>query len=89
MKLVFFGSSIESAKSIEILLEKDFELQMIVTRSKKPKGRGLKISKTPVEEIAKKNNIKLFNSEDLDDLNFLNSLKNINPDIFIVISYGK
>lgn len=89
MKLVFFGSSIESAKSIEILLEKDFELQMIVSRSNKPKGRGLKISKTPVEEIAKKNNIKLFNSEDLEDLNFLNSLENLRPDIFIVISYGK
>ena len=89
MKLVFFGSSIESAKAIETLLKKDFNLEIIVTRSKKPKGRGLKISTSPVEEIARKNNINLFNSEDLEDLNFLNLLKNINPDMFIVISYGK
>ena len=77
MKLVFFGSSIESVNAIEILIKKNFDLKMIVTRSKKPKGRGLNISTTPVEEIAKKYNIDLFNSDNLEDLNFLNLLKNI------------
>ncbi len=89
MKSVFFGSSIESVNAIAILIKKNFDLKMIVTRSKKPKGRGLNISTTPVEEIAKKYNIDLFNSDNLEDLNFLNLLKNINPDVFIVISYGK
>ena len=53
MKLVFFGSSIESAKAIETLLKKDFNLEIIVTRSKKPKRRGSKISTSPVEEMFK------------------------------------
>ena len=50
-------------------------------------GRGQKILDTPVMTLAKKENLKIIEGEDLSDASFIDQLKDLNPDFFVVVAY--
>lgn len=62
----------------------------VVSQPDKPVGRGMKLVSTPTKQFALDNNImvlqpaKVRNNED-----FLNEIKDLNPDIIVVVAYGK
>jgi methionyl-tRNA formyltransferase len=89
MNIVFFGSSNFSVNFLDSILSSGQKVQAVATRPDKPKGRHLILSPTPVKELAVKNNLKLFQPEDVnanDSIDFLSSLK---PDLFVVVAYGE
>ena len=55
----------------------------------KPKGRGKKILFTPVKEKAIEHNIPVYQPKTLKDDDFIEKLKEINADIFVVAAYGQ
>ncbi len=87
MRIIFFGSDIFGLPSLEIL-KKNYEVIGVVTASDKPKGRGLKISSTPIKEWALMNGIDIFQPEILDD-KFFKKIEKLSPDLIVLISYGK
>ncbi|MCM8767252.1 MAG: methionyl-tRNA formyltransferase [Candidatus Omnitrophica bacterium] len=87
MKIIFFGSDNFGIPSLEIL-KKNFQLVSVVTSPDKPKGRGLKISPTPVKEWSMTNGIDVFQPERFED-SFIDKIKKISPDLIVLISYGK
>ena len=89
MQIVYFGSS---GYSIEILKELKFlehKSLHIVTRSDKPKGRGLETMPTGVKVFALEHDIPVMTPHDLEDPEFLQLIRDINPDLFIIASYGR
>ncbi|MCM8815864.1 MAG: methionyl-tRNA formyltransferase [Candidatus Omnitrophica bacterium] len=89
MRIIFWGSSEFGIPCLE-KIKQAYNLVAIVTAVDKPCGRHLKILPGPVKLWAVKNNIKCFQPEKLtgnDD--FYKALKEIEPDLFVVISYGK
>lgn len=89
MKLVFFGSSENSAEVLKFIISKKYSIDIVVTRKRKPQGRGLKLISNLVEDVANENEIKFLETDDLNDPNFINELRTLKPDIFIVVSFGK
>ena len=89
MKLVFFGSSENSAEVLKFIISKKYNINIVVTRKRKPQGRGLKLISNLVENVANENEIKFLETDDLNDPNFINELRTLKPDIFIVVSFGK
>ncbi|MCM8811071.1 MAG: methionyl-tRNA formyltransferase [Candidatus Omnitrophica bacterium] len=87
MKIIFFGSDNFGIPSLEIL-KKNFQLVSVVTSPDKPKGRGLKISPTPVKEWSMTNGIDVFQPERFED-SFIDKIEKISPDLIVLISYGK
>ncbi|MCM8833305.1 MAG: methionyl-tRNA formyltransferase [Candidatus Omnitrophica bacterium] len=87
MKIIFFGSDNFGIPSLEIL-KKNFQLVSVVTSPDKPKGRGLKISPTPIKEWSMTNGIDVFQPERFED-SFIDKIKKISPDLIVLISYGK
>ncbi len=87
MKIIFLGSDNFGIPSLEIL-KKNFQLVSVVTSPDKPKGRGLKISPTPVKEWSMTNGIDVFQPERFED-SFIDKIKKISPDLIVLISYGK
>jgi methionyl-tRNA formyltransferase len=53
----------------------------------KEKGRGQKISSSPVKEFGIKTNIPVLQPEKLKDENFIGQLKNFNADLFVVVAF--
>jgi len=89
MKIVFFGSSEFAVSSLEMLANSAHEVLAVVTQPDREKGRHLKKSPTPVKNAAMYRGIEVFQPDDISDTSFKNSLKALNPDLFVVVSFGE
>ncbi len=89
MKILFMGTPDFAVPSLEALIKNGYEICGAVTQPDKPKGRGHHLTPPPVKECAIKHNIEVFQPETLKGEAFLEELKNLNPDIIIVVAYGK
>ena len=89
MKIIFFGSDDFALTHLEALRHSGHDVLACVTQPDKPKGRGLKLLFSAIKEWAKKNRILLLQPDDLNASHFLNQLKNLNSDLFVVVAYGK
>jgi len=90
MKIIFFGSSEFAVESLnKILKTQKHKVICVVTQADKKQGRGLKLVFTPVKEAAIKNNLKIYQPQDLHSSQTLNYLKELDPELFVVVSYGK
>ena len=59
----------------------------VVTAEDKKAGRGKKIKISDVKEYCLKNNIKIFQPEKLKNIDFINTMKSFDPDLFIVVAF--
>jgi len=89
MKLVFFGSDDFAVANLEALVHSKHKVLACVTQPDKKKGRHLELGISPVKEFALKNKIAVLQPSVLKDSNLIQSLKDYNADIFVVIAYGK
>lgn len=88
MKVMFMGTPDIAVPCLE-MLNRDFEVCAVVTQTDKPKGRGHKMAYPPVKEKALQLGIDVFQPKTLKDGNFNEVLKEYNPDVIVVIAYGK
>lgn len=86
LKFIFFGTPDVASKTLEILKEKGYIPELIVTSPDKPVGRGLQMHEAPVSLWAKENKIKCLKPEKLTE-EFIKSLDE--ADLNIVVAYGK
>ena len=73
--------------SLKILIKNDFNLIGVITAVDKKSGRGRKINSSPIKKIALNNDIPLFQPNNLKDPIFLDEIKSLNPDLFVVVAF--
>jgi methionyl-tRNA formyltransferase len=89
MKIVFFGTANTALPILEKLHSKH-QVLAVVTNPDAPFGRSGKMQESPVSALAKDLKLPLFKPEKVKgNVDFLEQLKNINVDIFVVVAYGK
>lgn len=90
MRVVFMGTPDFARDSLKSLVEAGHEIELVVTNPDKPKGRGMKMIPSEVKEYAISQGLeiaqplKVRNNED-----FVQKIKEINPDVICVVAYGK
>lgn len=90
MRVLFWGTPDFAVKSLKALIESNHQVVGVITQPDKPKGRGQKIQPTLVKEKALKHNIPVFQPEKIkNNQEFLEMVKKLNPDISVVVAYGK
>ena len=78
-----------SCKTLEaILSHKNFEVVGVLTRHAQIAGRGKQLKNSPIYDLAFKNNLKIFTPQTLKDPEIYQQLKNLNPDISVIVAYG-
>jgi len=87
MKIVFMGTPDFGIPSVEKLIEKGYEISAVVTAPDKERGRGKKVTPTPIKEFAIDKDIINFSPISLRDKNFIEQLHKINPDLFITAAF--
>lgn len=87
MRIVFMGTPEISTYSLNKILESKHEIVGVVTATDKPAGRGRKIQQSDVKKFAIKNELKVFQPEKLKNKVFLDELKALNADLFVVIAF--
>jgi len=81
------GSPDFGIPSFKAILESGYDVPAIVTVPDKQKGRGLKVQQSDVKKFALENNIEVLQPESLKETSFIESLKSLNPDLFIIIAF--
>lgn len=89
MKIVFMGTPDFAVPSLNALLSSKREIAAIVTQPDKPSGRGKKQALPPVKAAALNSGIRVLQPERIKDEAFVNTIKEINPDVIVVAAYGK
>jgi methionyl-tRNA formyltransferase len=73
--------------SLQILINNNLNIIGVITATDKKSGRGRKITSSPIKKIAENNDIPLFQPNNLKDHNFLNEIRSLNPDLFVVVAF--
>lgn len=90
MKTVFMGTPDFAVPPLHALIEAGYEVAAVVTQPDKPKGRGKTLLPTPVKEEALMHEIPVYQPQRVrNNKEFLETLKEIDPDIIIVAAFGQ
>ncbi|MBQ4323669.1 MAG: methionyl-tRNA formyltransferase [Clostridia bacterium] len=89
MKILFMGTSPFAVESLSALHRSGAEVACVVTQPDRPKGRGYKMTCTPVKEFALEKGYRVETPETLKEGALLPLLEEINPDLIVVVAYGK
>ena len=93
MNIVFMGTPDFAVPCLQALIDNGENVQAVFTQPDKPKGRGYKMLPPPVKSLALTYNIPVYQPLSLkkgeDAENALNILKELSPDLIIVVAYGK
>lgn len=89
MKVVFMGTPDIAVPCLQKLIDEGHEVAAVVTQPDKPKGRGKKLAMPPVKELAVKYDIPVLQPVRARDEEFVKSIKEINPDLIVVIAFGQ
>ena len=87
-KIIFLGTPQFAVPTLRTLIYEKHEILSVVTQPDRPKGRGQKLTPSPVKILAKENNLTILQPKRLDD-SFLNLLLALKPDLLVVVAFGQ
>ncbi len=89
MKIVFMGTPDYAVKTLEALLKTEHEVAAVFAQPDKPVGRKQVLTPPPVKVCALDNNIPVYQPNSVKDGKAYEILKELNPDVIVVVAYGK
>lgn len=89
MKIMFMGTPDFALNSLKRLIDDNHEVTAVVTQPDKPKGRGFKLTPPPVKVLAAEHNIDVYQPGSLKNGELKEILERHNPDLIVVVAYGK
>lgn len=89
MKIIYMGTPDFAVPALVALVDAGYEVAGVVTQPDKPKGRGKTLVPTPVKEEALKHGIPVYQPKKVREPEFVETLKEIGPDIIIVAAFGQ
>ncbi len=88
-RLIFMGTPAFALPSLEALLAAGEEVAAVVTQPDKPRGRGQKVSPSPVKELALAWHLPVLQPRSLKAPDFMAALRAVQPELLIVVAYGR
>jgi methionyl-tRNA formyltransferase len=89
VKTVFFGTPAFAVPTLERLLASPHSVAGVVTQPDRPRGRGQRVSASPVKTVATANALPVFQPERMQDPDFIAALEELKPDLGVIAAYGK
>ena len=90
MKILFMGTPDFAKESLEAVYNAGHEILGVVTNPDRPKGRGMKLVASPVKEYALSKNLEIYQPEKIrHNVEFIEKMKSLEPDVICVVAYGK
>lgn len=89
MNIVYMGTPEFAVPPLKAIINAGHNVAGVFTQPDKPKGRGYVLTPPPVKECAIKNNIEVYQPLSMKDGEALEILQKLNPDIIVVVAFGK
>ncbi|MFO7811169.1 MAG: methionyl-tRNA formyltransferase [Candidatus Delongbacteria bacterium] len=85
--LIFMGTPEFSVCSLKALFRSGFNIKAVVTQPDKQRGRGKKVSFTPVKTAALELGLPVLQPAKMRDKKFIEELKRYEADLFVVVAF--
>ncbi|PTV99352.1 methionyl-tRNA formyltransferase [Halanaerobium saccharolyticum] len=90
MKIVYMGTPEFAVPSLVALNnDKQIEIKAVITQPDRKSGRGQQIHYSDIKEQALDLDLKIMQSENVNQKDFLNKLKQLEPDFIVVVAFGQ
>ena len=89
LKILFMGTPVFAVPILKSLFESEHKLLSVYTQPPKKRSRGQKKKSSPIHEFAEKIKVPVRCPDDLNTEQELNFIKNLKPNIVIVVAFGK
>lgn len=89
MRIVFMGTPDFAVPSLERLIADGHDIAAVYTQPDKPKNRGMKLTPSPVKEVALAHQIPVVQPQKLREEGVLETLAAYQPELIVVVAYGK
>lgn len=89
MNIIFMGTPEFAVPCLEQLIADGHKVSLVVTQGDKPKGRGQKMTPPPVKAAALVHDIPVLQPVSLRDAQTQATLASYEPDLIVVVAYGK
>ncbi len=83
------GTPLAAVPALEQILDDGPEIAAVYTQPDRPKGRGNKLSASPVKEFALENNLKVLQPTKIKTAEAAEIFKSHNADLAVVVAYGR
>jgi methionyl-tRNA formyltransferase len=87
MRIVFMGTPEFAIPSLTALLEHKYNLVAVITAPDTPKGRGQKLSSSPVKDFALRHGLQVLQPVSLRAPEFIDRLRELSPDLIVVVAF--
>lgn len=89
LKIIFAGTPEISAQVLANILAHDFKVDLVLTQPDRPAGRGMKLTPSPVKQLALEHGIEVFQPLGFrKDPSHLAKIRELKPGIMVVVAYG-
>jgi methionyl-tRNA formyltransferase len=88
-RLIFLGTPQFAVPSLSALLKAGEDIVAVITQPDQPRGRGQKVTPSPVKELALKHGLPVLQPRKIKDPEFVATLKDMAPELMIVTAYGR
>ncbi len=89
MRIVFMGTPEFAVPCLQKLIDCGHEVTGVFTQPDKLQGRKMILTPPPIKELALANSIKVYQPVKMRDGEALEMIKEANPELIIVVAYGK
>jgi methionyl-tRNA formyltransferase len=89
LRLVFMGTPEFAVPSLHTLLAGEEAVVGVVTQPDQPSGRGMTLHAPPVKILAEAHHVPVFQPARLRETSVLAQLREWQPDLIVVVAYGK
>lgn len=89
LKIIFAGTPEIARMVLANILTHDFNVELVLTQPDRPAGRGMKLTPSPVKELALQHGIEVFQPVSFKKSpEAMDKIRALQPDIMIVVAYG-
>ncbi|MBO5286745.1 MAG: methionyl-tRNA formyltransferase [Clostridia bacterium] len=89
MRIMFMGTPEFAKCNLEAIYESGEEIVGVVTTPDKPKGRGMVLTPSDVKKYALEKGLDVYQPQTLKDGAFLSVLEKTQPELIVVVAYGR
>ena len=89
LRVVFFGTPEIAVPTLEALIEGPHNVVGVVSQPDRGRGRGRKLSPSPIAAVALEHDIPLLRPEKVGDAEAVAALAELAPDVGVVVAFGQ
>ena len=88
-RIVFMGTPAYALPTLKAIHHSPHRLELVITQPDRPKGRGREVYPPPVKQTARELGYDVIQPTRIKTPEFAESLKQIEPDLLVVVAYGR